>query len=219
MAFKQYRTIQQGEFFICGYDMAMGGTDFSSFVALSKTNQDVPLVYHAQETATITTNKILPVLQKIQQVTGVKPVLMPEANAGGVYEIDRMLNSPYSPSFTMYRTKTGIGTMDTPEQKKYGWYTTSATRPKMLEELKNAIDNKLITIYDEATVNEMFAFIVNKKTSGWKAEAENGKNDDLIMALAIAWQGYQTEQAPIVDTQAIQDLPSIDNLFDQNGFY
>lgn len=217
--FKQFRPIQQSEFLVIAYDMAMGGTDRCAVQFLSKTNQDVPLVYHAQETATITTNRILPVISKVRQVTNVKPVLMPEANAGGVYEIDRMLNSPNSTDFTMYRTKAGVGTMDTPEQKKYGWYTTSATRPKMLEELKNAIDNKLITLYDEATVNEMFAFIVNKKTSGWKAEAENGKNDDLIMALAIAWQGYQTEIAPTDFNTAIHDLPSIDNLFDQNGFY
>ena len=205
MSFKQYRSIQQSEFITVGYDMAMGGADYSAVVFISKTNNDVPLIYHSKETATITTNKLLPVLQKIQKVTGIKPVLAPESNAGGTYEIDRMLNSPYAPSFTMYKQKTGVGMTDSPDSKKYGWSTNTATRPKMLEELKNAIDNRLIAIYDETLVNEMFAFIINKTMSGWKAQAEQGSHDDLIMALSIAYQLYQTESLPIQQNYVIKN--------------
>lgn len=63
----------------------------------------------------------------------------------------------------------------------------------MLSMLKEAIDNRLITIYDKPTVNEMFSFIVSQTSSSWKAQAEQGAHDDLIMALAGAWQLYQTE--------------------------
>ena len=63
----------------------------------------------------------------------------------------------------------------------------------MLEDLKNAIDGRLIRIYDEHTVNEMFSFIITQTSSSWKAQAEQGSHDDLIMSLAIAWQLYQTE--------------------------
>lgn len=176
--------------------MALGGEDFSAAVFFSKNNLDVPLVYHEQEVATISTNKILPILERIYDDTNVKPVIAPERNAGGVYEIERMLNSPYATKFTMYETKVGVGDQGERLSKKYGWDTNTATRPKMLENLKNAIDNRLITIYDEFLVNEMYSFIVNKKISGWKAEAEQGAHDDLIMSLAIAWQLYQTEEVP-----------------------
>ena len=59
--------------------------------------------------------------------------------------------------------------------------------------LKEAIDNRLLTIWDKPLINEMFAFIISQTSSSWKAQAEQGAHDDLIMALAIAWQLYQSE--------------------------
>jgi hypothetical protein len=197
MSFRIYRDIQEGEFLVAGYDLAMGGEDNSACVFLSKTSNDVPIIYHANEIATTSTNAILPVLKQIYEKTKVKPVIAPERNAGGVFEIDRMLNSPYAPYFTMYQTKSGQAQMDSPQPNKYGYSTDSSTRPKMLEELKNAIDQRLITIYDEFLINEMFSFIVNKTLSGWKAQAEENSHDDLVMALAIAYQLYQTEHKPM----------------------
>jgi len=165
MSYRVYRDLQPNEFIVAGYDMAMGGNDYSAVVFLSKTNQDVPLVYHSRETATITTNNILPVLSKIHQITRVKPVIAPETNAGGVYEIERMKNSSNAIDFTLYTPKSGVGTMDVETSNKYGWTTNTATRPKMLEELKNAIDNRLIRIYDKQLVTEMFSFVINKTNS------------------------------------------------------
>jgi hypothetical protein len=70
-----------------------------------------------------------------------------------------------------------------------GHDTNSATRPTMLAHLKDAIDNQLITIYDKMTIEEMFSFVVKMTPGGnWKAEAEVGAHDDLIMSLAGAWQ-------------------------------
>jgi hypothetical protein len=83
------------------------------------------------------------------------------------------------------------------DSEKLGWDTNMATRPKMLQELKEAIDGKLLTIYDEPTVTEMFSFIRNKGNSRWRAEAEKNAHDDLIMSLAGAWQLYQSEKPPV----------------------
>lgn len=191
--FKQFRKIDQGEFFVVGYDLAMGGNDYSAIQFLSKTKLDIPLVYHSKNIATQATNELIPVLERIHDITGKAPVIAPEANAGGSYEIDRINSLNRQGKYRMYLQRAGIGTTDNPDAKKYGWTTTTATRPKMLEDLKNAIDNGGLRIYDESTVNEMFAFIVTQTSSSWKAQAEQGAHDDLIMALAIAWQLYQTE--------------------------
>ena len=86
------------------------------------------------------------------------------------------------------------GSVDNPEAKKLGWDTNTATRPKMLSELKEAIDKRLIKLYDGRTINEMFSFIVVQTSTAWKAQAEKGANDDLVMALAIAWQLQQSVQ-------------------------
>lgn len=203
MSFRIYRLLEQGEFIVAGYDLAMGGEDNSACVFMSKTNNDVPMVYQANEIATVATNAILPMLKRIYETTGVKPVIAPERNAGGVFEIDRMLSSPYAPYFTMYQTKSGQAQMDSPQPNKYGWTTDSSTRPKMLEELKGAIDQRLLLIYDEFLVNEMFSFVVNKTISGWKAQAEESAHDDMVMALAIAYQLYQTESKPVTQAQYI----------------
>jgi hypothetical protein len=83
------------------------------------------------------------------------------------------------------------------QNNKLGHDTNSATRPTMLAHLKDAIDNMLINIYDKMTIEEMFSFVVKLTPGGnWKAEAEVGAHDDLIMSLAGAWQMYQTEDRP-----------------------
>jgi len=138
-------------------------------------------------------------LEKIFDQTGVKPVVAFERNNGGVAEIERLATLNRNGKYIIYTEKSNIGTTeDVGETIKLGWTTSSASRPIMLSMLKECIDNKLLTIYDKPTVNEMFSFIVSQTSSSWKAQAEQGAHDDLIMALAIAWQLYQTENPPVV---------------------
>jgi hypothetical protein len=193
--FRRYRQYQKGEFIICAADTSSGGGDFSCAQFLSKTNLDVPVVYHSKMTATEMTPLIALELEKIYKETGVKPVVAYETNNGGVFELQRLSTLNRNGDYTMYTQKT-LGTTEGLETtEKYGFSTNSATRPAMLQLLKEAIDNQLIVIYDKLTINEMFSFII--KPNG-KPEAEQGAHDDLVMSLAIAWQMYQTENPPIV---------------------
>lgn len=189
--FKQYRKIDRNEFIVAGADTASGGHDYSACQFLSKTKLDVPLVWHSQLTTTEMTNAIHPVLERTFDVTGVPPVVCYERNAGGSFEMDRLAHLNRYNKYRLYVDKLSQGTLDQPEAKKYGWTTSTATRPKMLEDLKNAIDNHLLRIYDKATVNELYSFIVVKTSSSWKAQAESNAHDDLVMSLAIAWQVQQ----------------------------
>jgi hypothetical protein len=136
-------------------------------------------------------------LERIYDETKVKPVVAFERNNGGVAEIERLATLNRSGKYKLYVEKSGTGTTDaTTDSVKLGWTTSSASRPTMLSMLKEAVDNKLITIYDKPTITEMFSFIVSQTSSSWKAQAEQGAHDDLIMALAIAWQLYQSENPP-----------------------
>lgn len=193
--FRRYRQYQKGEFIIVAADTSSGGGDFSCAQFLSKTNLDVPVVYHSKMTATEMTPLIALELEKIYKETGVKPVVAYETNNGGVFELQRLSTLNRNGDWTMYTQKT-LGTTEGLETtEKYGFSTNSATRPAMLQLLKEAIDNQLIIIYDKLTINEMFSFII--KPNG-KPEAEQGAHDDLVMSLAIAWQMYQTENPPTV---------------------
>ena len=73
----------------------------------------------------------------------------------------------------------------------------------MLQDLKEAIDGQLLKLYDKATVNELFTFIISKTG---KPQAEQNTHDDLVMSLAIAWQLYQL--VPMRYIQREEERPS-----------
>jgi hypothetical protein len=196
--FRRYREYKQGEFFVVFADTAWGGTDYCATQFLSKTSLDVPVVYHSKVIATEMTPLIHTELEKIFDQTRVKPVVAFERNNGGVAEMERLAKLNRNGKYTIYVEKLKAGTTEGVEDSvRYGWTTTSASRPTMLSMLKEAVDNKLIRIYDRPTINEMFSFIVSQTSSSWKAQAENGAHDDLIMSLAGAWQLVQSEHAPV----------------------
>lgn len=192
--FRRYRTYQKGEFFVVACDTSWGGTDYCAVQFLSKTKLDIPVVYHSKVLATEMTPLIHLELERIFDETGVKPVVAFERNNGGVAEIERLATLNREGKYRIFVEKKGVASTELVQDSvKLGWTTSSSTRPIMLSMLKEAIDNRLLTIYDKPTINEMFSFIISQTSSSWKAQAEQGAHDDLIMSLAIAWQLYQSE--------------------------
>lgn len=211
--FRRYRNYKHGEFYVVACDTAAGGLDYCAAQFLCKDKLDVPVVYHAKVIATEMTPLIHHELEKIHDATGIQPVVAFERNNGGLYELERLATLNRSNKYRIYTEKKNVGATDsTTDSVRLGWTTSSATRPTMLSMLKEAIDNRLLTIYDKPTVNEMFSFIISQTSSSWKAQAESGAHDDLIMALAIAWQLYQTE-TPIINDDYIDE-----EMYDEEGF-
>lgn len=201
MSFRRYRDYKPNEFVVVGVDTSWGGTDYCAAQFLSKTHLDVPSVYHSKVLATEMTPLIHAELERIYDVTRVKPVVAFERNNGGVAEIERLATLNRNGKYRIYTEKANVGTTDSTEDSvKLGWTTSSSSRPTMLSMLKEAVDSRLVRIYDKPTITEMFSFIVSQTSSSWKAQAEHGAHDDLIMALAIAWQLYQSENAPVKQT-------------------
>lgn len=197
MSFRRYRDYKPDEFYVVFADTAWGGTDYCAVQFLSKTSLDVPVVYHSKSTATEMTPLIHLELERIYDVTKVKPVVAFERNNGGVAEIERLATLNRNGKYRIYVEQKNVGSTDSTEDSvRLGYTTNSATRPIMLQMLKEAIDNKLLRIYDKPTINEMFSFIISQTSSSWKAQAEVGSHDDLIMSLAGAWQLYQSENPP-----------------------
>lgn len=65
----------------------------------------------------------------------------------------------------------------------FGWETTSQTRPLIVDGLKNVVRDSAECLTDAETIGEMLTFVYDEK---WKPQAEAGKHDDLVLALAIA---------------------------------
>lgn len=193
--FRFYRKPERGEFFVVFADTSAGGLDYSACQFLSKTRVDVPIVYHSKKLATEMTNELAPFLARLYNYTGVKPTVAYENNAGGIFELERLAHMPEASTYDIFKMP-NVGKTDNADSVKLGWSTNSATRPRMLADLKDAIDHRVLRVYDKPTINELFSFIVSQTSSSWKAQAEQGAHDDLVMSLAGAWQLYQLVQQP-----------------------
>lgn len=188
--FKQFRPFQQGEFIIVGVDPAHGGGDNTAAQFLSQKWLDVPMVYHSNFTITFVTPLLHQMLTRIYKETGVQPIVAFERNNGGDFEMERLSRLNRNGDYRIYTMKNlspGTQLMDT---GKLGWDTNTGTRPKMLRELKDAVEGEVLHVYHRPTVDEMFSFIIS---ATGKPQAEENAHDDLVMALAVAWQLYQTE--------------------------
>lgn len=68
--------------------------------------------------------------------------------------------------------------------KKYGFATTTQTRPVILDNLQTIIDDHPEWVKSEDALREMTHFVYNEKR---RPEAEAGEHDDYVMAMAITY--------------------------------
>lgn len=214
---QRFRHIDPNEFIVCGVDTSAGGKDYSAAQFISKTKLDVPMVIHSRNTITEVTPEIHSTLEMVHDQTKVRPVVAYERQNGGSFEMDRLATLNRLNKYEIFHMPEHGKGLDA-STKKLGWDTTSASRPKMLQDLKNAIDNRVIRLYHKQTVTELFSFINVRTSSSWKAQAERNSHDDLVMSLAIAWQLYQYCEPPTSPDHAMAQVPE-DNLFEAGGFY
>jgi hypothetical protein len=69
-------------------------------------------------------------------------------------------------------------------EKKYGFKTTSVTRPIIIAQLVEIAREEINLINDKNTLREMLTFVKNEKG---RPEAMRGSHDDHVMGLAIAY--------------------------------
>jgi len=203
VSFKLFRPFQRGEFIIAFADTAAGGGDNCAVQFLSQKWLDVPQVYHSKVTASFMTPLLHQELTRISKETGIQPIVAYERNNGGGFEMDRLARLNRFGDYRIYTMKHLDPTGRIIDTGKLGWDTNTATRPKMLQELKDAVESGLLHLYHRQTVDEMFSFIISKTG---KPQAEDGAHDDLVMALAGAWQLYQTEQPSKEDGSGVVEV-------------
>lgn len=184
-----FRQPDPNEFVVIGADPAEGG-DYCAFVVLSKQTAEVLMSGQSKEESSQLGYELNHVGLWIQKTTKLFPSIAVERNTGSAtIHVLKSLNYP-----NLFRMPQSF-TKDTFDQSdNYGWNTNLATRPKMLDDLALALRQKALKIPDKDIVDELFTFVRNQKTG--KPEADVGSHDDLVMALAIAWQLYQLESTP-----------------------
>lgn len=180
----QYRPLESEEIVIAA-DPAEGH-DYSAWIALSKKRADVVMCGRAKEESSQLGYTLNHVGKHIKTRTGYFPTIAVERNTGSAtLYVLKQLNYP-----SLYRMPSSFTQAYEETTIQYGWVTSSATRPKMLDDLALAVRTHAITIPSKQIVDEMFSFIRHEKTG--KAQSEVGSHDDFVIALAIVWQLYQT---------------------------
>lgn len=194
--FRQFRPIEAGEHILVGGDTSQGGADENYVQFLSKTKLDVPLVYQSRGVAATMTTAIFPILERIHDLTSLPPTVAIERQNGGASEMERLdaLNrkNKYR-CFQMPKIGQALDVGESEQTKKLGWDTNSVTRGMMLGDLSVAIASRVLSLYDDITVQQLFAFIINQQG---KPEAAPSQHDDAVMSLAIAWQLFQRVTTP-----------------------
>lgn len=185
MAIHLFRQPEAGEQIVIGADPAEGG-DNSAFVAYSKKLSDVVMIGKSKEESSQLGHTLNHIGRWIMKQTGSFPTIAVERNTGSaaIYVL-KELNYP-----ALYKMPSSFTSTQDTQQDQYGWVTSVATRPKMLDDLALAVRQKALSIPSREIIDELFTFIRHAKTG--KPQADVGCHDDLVIALAIALQVNQT---------------------------
>ena len=71
-------------------------------------------------------------------------------------------------------------------EEKYGWFTTEKTKSEMIRCITKALYEDEITINNYKTIAQMISYLYDENGH---ANAAQGKKDDCVMSLMLAWQG------------------------------
>ncbi|MBU8770326.1 PBSX family phage terminase large subunit [Cytobacillus oceanisediminis] len=94
-------------------------------------------------------------------------------------------------------------------QQKFGFRTDRISRPVIIAELVKIVREHVELINDISTLEEMLTFVRNENG---KPEAQEGKRDDLIMALAIAHKAREQQLfEPIKEEKPIPRVQDFDH--------
>jgi hypothetical protein len=100
------------------------------------------------------------------------PMIVVERNNHGHAVLLQLLEHEKTPN--VYKTEDG----------KPGWLTNLATRPIMLDQYIEAVEQRAVKINSKVTLQETLTLVSNRG----KIEAADGMHDDMVMATAIAVQ-------------------------------
>ena len=171
------------EYCISG-DTAGEGSDFYSADVLdAKTGQQVATLYHQHDADQFTRQMYCLGKYYKDALIGI------EANFDS-YPIMELQRLGYHNQYTREAQDTYTGRTE----KRFGFKTTSLTRPTAISRLIEIVREHCDTINDKGTLEELLTIVRNEKG---RIEAPQGGHDDRMMSLAIAHQIREQVVFPI----------------------
>jgi len=174
-------------------DIASGRSrDYSAFTLMDRQGRE-----HAYYKGKIAVSEFANLLMKTGKDYN-RAVLAPESNDIGLSVTTKIQDHGYPNLFYTTRFLKEKGKSKPLIEKVPGWYTTSKTRPIIIDELEDDIRNENVEIYDHFFVQEAYTFIYDERNRPVAMgkhdrgtdetdplEEENTYTDDSILAKAI----------------------------------
>lgn len=187
---KVFREYRHDEKFVIGADVSLGiGQDRSSATVMDS-EREVVATFVSDRTDPTRYGELLYYLGRMYN----HALLVVESNSMGVATLAKLKAMRYP---NLYY-QTNIAKLDDEEGERPGFKTTVSTKPAIISNLKNAIKERDIRLYDAEVINELKSYIM---TDSGKMEAMPGSFDDQVMSLAITLEGYRTHQHKLSATR------------------
>ena len=179
-----YEDVKEYYPYVTGGDPAGDGSDNAVFHVLDNTNGKQVCKYKTQQDADLFAKQCMAI--GLYYNTALVNI---ETNYdAGIIMLLQKWNYP-----NMYRREV-YDQIAKANKDAFGFRTTQITRPIILNRLKTIVRENIELISDYETLNEMKTFCLN--ASGKKYEAQDGNHDDHVLALAIAYESYESQQMP-----------------------
>lgn len=173
--------------YVVSSDVARGdGKDYSTFHVIDKTNSEVVAEFKGK----VPPDQLAVLLAEAGKRYG-EAEICPESNTYGYAVLMKLQELGYKNIYfekekDKFNALYGGGSIG-----KAGFSTQGASRAKILTKLEESIRNDKVAIYSSRFVDEMKTFV----WSGSRPQAQSGKNDDLVMSLAIGLWLYESNNS------------------------
>jgi hypothetical protein len=182
-----------GEKYYLAADIASGRSrDYSAFTVMNRAGKEA-----AYYKGKMPVSEFATLLMRTGKEFN-RAVVAPESNDIGLSVTTKIQDHGYPNLFYTTRFLKEKGQNKPKIEKVPGWYTTSKTRPIIIDELEDDIRNENIEVYDRFFVQEAYTFIYDERNrpiamgKGNRADSEedllddeNTYTDDSILAKAI----------------------------------
>ena len=176
--------------YVIAADVALGvGQDYSVAVVLNK-DYKVVAMYRDNRIDPSLWGELLFYLGRYYN----NALLCVESNSMGVATIQKLESMNY---VNLYRQQKQAN-VNKDESNRLGFRTTSATKPAIIGNLKNLIENEEVYVSSNVMIQELKDYI---STDTGKTEASPGCNDDTVMALAIGCEVLRTHWDKLQNTR------------------
>lgn len=187
---------EKGEEYVIGADAAEGleGGDFSVADVIRVKDMKTVARFRSQ---LVDPDQFAHMLDKLGRFYNYA-LIGPEINNHGLAVVQRLRDLFYS---NLYKREKGLDEVFETSTTKFGWKTTTITKPLAIDYLAEAIREGLVKDEDIVFIEEAFSYVRDEKG---RTNAEEGTHDDTVMAKAIALQLWDWSANNKKDLQVIK---------------